>query len=146
MSAPHFRLASLLRLRESTRERRRVALAESRRTDAELLERLQRLGVEQKRVEAQCRKAAAPGTLPLSKLTENHRYAASLRSERDAIRRRRESLAIEIERRRQAVVAAERDVKVLEKLRENELARQRLGEARRSAKQLDEAALRTVQS
>ena len=53
-------------------------------------------------------------------------------------------MAAEIDRRRRALLAADRDVKVLEKLRERRLVQHRLEEERQLAKQLDEAALQAV--
>ena len=51
MSAFHFRLATLLRLREATRDRRRAELAEARRADDDSASQLERLSMEQKRLQ-----------------------------------------------------------------------------------------------
>ena len=56
---------------------------------------------------------------------------------------RRAELAPEIERRRQAVVEADRELKVLEKLSERQQAQFRLDQTRAEGKLLDEAAART---
>jgi flagellar export protein FliJ len=143
MSQFHFRLATLLRLREVTRDRRRVELAEAHRADEDLRGQLGRLSAEQRRLQDKCRRAAGPGAVDVDELVEAHRYAAALRAEEEGLRQKRHALAAEIDRRRQTLVAADRDVQVLEKLRERRQALHRLEEERQLAKQLDEAALQT---
>ncbi len=82
--------------------------------------------------------------MDVDELVEAHRYAAALRAQEEGLRQKRQTLAAEIDRRRQALLAADRDVKVLEKLRERRQAQHRLEEERQLAKQLDEAALQAV--
>jgi flagellar protein FliJ len=52
----------------------------------------------------------------------------------------RKQLAVEIERRREALLAANREVRVLEKLRDHQMERYREEENRRDIKRLDEVA------
>jgi flagellar export protein FliJ len=144
MPEPRFRLATLLRLRESNRDECRARLAESQRTDQELLDQMTRLGMEQQRVQDECRKAAGPGSVDVDRLVEAHRYAVSLRGREEELRQRRQTLALEIRQRRQALVKADQDVQVLEKLRDRRLERHRIEEERKAAKQIDEAALRAA--
>ena len=141
MSKFHFRLATLLRLRQSTRDERRLELAESQRADAELQDRLTRLAAQQERLRDECREAAGPGEVDFVRLAEAHQYAAGLRTQEDELVRQRQALAIEIDRRRQAVLEADRDVRTLEKLRENQFETHRQDENRQEIKRLDEAAL-----
>lgn len=144
MSQFRFRLATLLRLREIARDSRRAELAESQRADNHLRRRLERLGADQRGLETTCRAAAGPGALDMAELVEAHRYAAALRAEEEELKHKRQVLAAAIDLRRQALLAADRDVQVLEKLRERRQALHRLDEERQLAKQLDEAALQTV--
>lgn len=146
MAEFRFRLATLLRVRETARDECRVSLADAQRADEELRDQLARLGEIRLGLQEECRKAAEPGSLDVERLAESHRYDAALRVEEDGLRRRRETLAAEIEQRRQAVLAADRDVRVLEKLRERRLQRHRIEEGRQESKLLDEAALRAVAS
>jgi flagellar protein FliJ len=139
-----FRLATLLRLGEIARDSRRAELAESQRADDHLRRRLDRLITEQRRLETTCRAAAGPGAVDVGELVEAHRYATALRAEEEELKHKRQVLAAEIDFRRQAILAADRDVQVLEKLRERRQALHRLEEERQLAKQLDEAALQTV--
>ena len=144
MPEPRFQLATLLRLRESNRDECRALLAEAHRSDQELLDQMTRLGMEQQRVQDECRKAAGPGSVAVDRLVEAHRYAVSLRAREEELKRRRQTLALEIQQRRQALVKADQDVQVLEKLRDRRLERHRIEEERKAAKQIDEAALRAA--
>ena len=144
MSKFHFRLATLLRLRETTRDERRVQLAEAQRADAELQSQLTRLDVEQEQLQRECRTAAGPGAVDLPRLVEAQQYAAALRAQEAELQQQRQALAVEIDRRRQALLEADRDVRTLEKLRENQLQAHRQEEERQEGKRLDEAALQTT--
>jgi flagellar export protein FliJ len=146
MSEPRFRLATLLRLRESTRDEYRARLAESQRADQELVDQLTRLGMEQQRVQVECRKAGGRGDVDLERLVESHRYAVSLRNSEGELNKRRQALAAEIQQRRQALVQADQDVQILEKLCDRRLARHRVEEERKEAKQIDEVALQAAVS
>jgi flagellar protein FliJ len=141
----HFRMATLLRLRQSTRDERRVELAESQRADAELEGRQTRLAAQQERLRDECRAAAGPGDVDLVRLAEAHAYAAVLRAQEDDLVRQRQALAIEIDRRRQVVLEADREVRTLEKLREHQVDAHRQDENRHEIKRLDEAALLAAQ-
>jgi len=135
-----FRLATLLRLREATRDERRAVLAEAYRADDVLREHLDRLGEELGRLQTQCRQAAGPGTVDVDRLVEAQRYEVTLRTQQNRLSEQREAVRAEIDRRRQALLAADRDVRLLEKLREKQAWRHRQEENRREIKQLDEVA------
>jgi flagellar export protein FliJ len=145
MSKFHFRLATLLRLRQATRDERRVQLGEAQRADAELQNRLARLGEQRQELQSQCRAAAGPGAVDLPRLIEAHQCAVALRTQEAEVQRQRQELAVEIDRRRQALLESDRDVRTLEKLRENQSQVHRQGESRQEAKRLDEAALQAVE-
>ena len=79
MAKFHFRLATLLRLRETVRDERRLELAEAERADAKLQTRLAELGGRQRQLQSECRAAAGPGEVDVPRLVEAHQYAAALR-------------------------------------------------------------------
>jgi flagellar protein FliJ len=87
-----------------------------------------------------CRKAVGPGAVNIDLLIESQRYEVMLRAYEKQTLAQRERLAAEIERRREALLAANREVRVLEKLREHQLERHRGEENRRDIKRLDEIA------
>jgi flagellar protein FliJ len=144
MTKFRFRLATLLQLRESTRDERRVQLAESQRADTELHRQLIRVEMEQQQLQRECREAAGPGDVDLPRLVEAQQYASALRAQQTELRRQRQALAAEIDRRRQTLLEADRDVRTLEKLRENQLQAHRQEENRQEGKRLDEAALQAA--
>jgi flagellar export protein FliJ len=135
-----FRLATLLRLRETTRDERRAELAAAYRADQVLQRQLTRLSAELRELKAAARRAAGPGRVNVEQLVEAQRYQQTIESRQRQVNEERAALAAEIERRRQALLAAEREVRTLEKLRETRHARHRQDENRREIKQLDEVA------
>jgi flagellar protein FliJ len=139
-----FRLATLLRLREATRDQRRVELAEARRADEELVSQFEQVTIEHDRLQEESRKAAGPGEVDVERLVRAYHYVVLLQTRQEHLRQERQSLAVEIDRRRQALLAADRNVQVLEKLRERRYEQHRQEEERQTAKQLDEAALRAA--
>ena len=135
-----FQLTTLLRLRETTRDERRAELAAAYRADQVLQRQLARLVAELEELKAAARRAAGPGRVNVEQLVEAQRYQRTIESRQCQVNEERAALAAEIERRRQALLAAEREVRTLEKLRETRHARHRQDENRREIKQLDEVA------
>ncbi len=123
MSKFHFRLETLLQVRQSTRDQRQAELAEVRRADAELQSRLGRIEQEQSQLQLECRTAARPGVIDVRRLLQVQQYAASLRAGAAELRQQRQTLADEIDRRHQELVEAERELQVIDKLRENQCRR-----------------------
>jgi flagellar FliJ protein len=139
-----FRLENMLRITESARDRCREELAASRRVEEELQQRLARLRAERLGLQQECREAAGPGKVDVFWLKDAHHYALSLLEQEDQWLRKLEIAANEIDRRREALVEAERKVQVLEKLRERRKQLFTREQERQDAKQLDEVALLTV--
>ena len=77
----------------------------------------------------------------MNRLLEAQRYEVVLKAREVELARQKELLAVETERRRQAVVEADREVRVLEMLEERHHSQHRRDEQRKEMKQLDEAAL-----
>lgn len=140
MPAFHFRLAALLRLRETARDERRTELAESRRADTELERQLMELAQEQGRLQHERREKASPGPIDVPRLADSEKYAVALRARQQDVEERRRTLAVEIDRRRRALIEADQSVKTLEKLRENQILNHRLQEDRCDGRRLDELA------
>jgi flagellar FliJ protein len=136
-----FRLATLMRLRESWRDEKRGELAQALRADAALLDRLQELegDLRQLRVNATHQSV---GPINVDRLLDAQRYELLLRAEEQMAIAQRKLLAEEIERRRLVLVEADREVRVLEKMKETQAARHQAEEERREQAQLDEIALR----
>jgi flagellar protein FliJ len=135
-----FRLATLLRIREAARDERRSALAEAYRVDGLLRQQLDGVARDLEALAARRRQAAGPGEVKVDRLVEAQRYEVTLRRQQRQTVRQREAVAAEIERRRQALIEADREVRVLEKLREKQADQHRTAEERRDASRLDEVA------
>lgn len=140
MARFQFRLAALQRLREAARDERRAQLAEVFRLADSLAE--QKRQVAENLHDVARSRAVSAGVVDVEKLLAATRYEAVLMVEQAQLERQAAAVAVEIEKRREALVAADRDVRALEKLREAQLARHRAEQEQKSIKQLDEAALR----
>jgi flagellar protein FliJ len=135
-----FRLTVLLRLRESRRDECRTALAEAYRVDDVLAKQIEGLEREFDALRRFCRLKASPGTVDVNRLVEAQRYELVTRAQQRRLAEQRQQVAAEIERRRQALVEADREVRVLEKLRERQADQYRRDEELREVKRLDEVA------
>ncbi|MGO8688218.1 MAG: flagellar export protein FliJ [Thermoguttaceae bacterium] len=140
MSKFKFRLSTLLRLREAARDERRAELAEAYRVDDTLRQQLQRTDQELQSLRAQRRQGMQPGAVDVDRLVESQRYEMTLSAQRLQIVRQRETVQGEIERRRQVLAEANRDLRVLENLRDKQAGQHRQQEERREMKRIDEVA------
>lgn len=136
-----FRLQTLSKIRAAERDERQRRLSEAHRADDVLQARAVELDADLATVEQTLRTASQPGLINVDSLLDAQRYELLLTARRADLRMQQSRLAAEIDRRRQALVEADRDVKVLDKLREKRLEEHRRQAARLEIKQLDEAAL-----
>src|SRR5690242_7503558 len=120
MPSFQFRLATLLRLREVWRDERRAHLAEAEQAEQLITDRLAQIERELADVARRALDAARPGTVNVDRLADSARYEMILKVERQSADQQRQAVAAEIENRRAALVAADRDVRVLEKLRDSQ--------------------------
>ncbi|MDZ7615637.1 MAG: flagellar FliJ family protein, partial [Patescibacteria group bacterium] len=95
-------------------------------------------------VRAASRQTVAPGEVNLDHLVESQRYEMTLRAQQRLLAQQRKAITGEIERRREAVLAANREVRSLEKLRERHQQRFQQEGARRDLRELDEVASRNT--
>ena len=142
MASFQFRLETLLKLREAERQQRRLELAQAFQADEFLQAQISTLVAEASQLRLRCQAAAGPGRVNVDDLLDIHRYAVVLKGRTQVIRNQRARLQDEIERRRLALVEADRQVKVLEKLRERQQELHRAEERRLEGKDLDEIAQR----
>jgi flagellar protein FliJ len=138
-----FRLATLLRLREAARDERRAQLAEAYLAEQKLNEHKAQVMAEEEELRHRYGHAALPGALDVDRLLTAHRYQLVLAVQLKFIDEQAAKLTAEIENRRQLLVAAEREVRVLENLRETWKERHRQSEQLVEMKGIDEVAGRT---
>ena len=141
-----FRLATLLRLREATRDERRSELAKAYQAEGILENQRRGIADALAQLQQRHRQAAAPGPLDLDQLLEARRYELVLRAQARQAQSQLEAVQAEVQRRREALVDANRQVRVLDGLREKQLQRHRHEENRLEVKRLDEVAGRRVNS
>jgi flagellar export protein FliJ len=135
-----FRLATLLKLREQARDERRNQLAEAFRAEQTLAEHRAAVQAEAEGLRTDYGNIAHEKAINVDRLLDNYRYQLILASQLANIDVQAQKLAGEIDRRRQALVAADRDVRVLEQLREAQQARHRKAADAHESKQFDEIA------
>ncbi len=145
MARFQFRLKTLLAVREAARDECQARLAEMYLAQRRLESRCAWLDAELSGQQARVRADVAPGRVDVDRLLTTDRYESVLRSEAEILAKREQALASEIERQRQAVTAADSEVRVLEKLREKQFEQYRQQQSLVEAKQFDEVAARMVQ-
>ncbi|MBA4019636.1 MAG: flagellar export protein FliJ [Pirellula sp.] len=133
-----FRLQTLLRLREAARDERREQLAEVMRIDDALRKQLTEL--EGLQSEARALQRLGVGRVDVDRLLEAQRYEAVVALEILHVERQRAAVAEEMNKRQEALVEADREFKVLEKLREKRLSEHGAEVLAQEMKLLDEAA------
>src|SRR4051812_31976263 len=116
-----FRLATMLKLRDQTRDERRRDLAQAYEAERILRERLADMQREIVATQERTRKAASLGTIDVETLLNTRRYELLMKSQVAQTEAQIAQVLEEIERRRRALLEADREVKVLEKLRERQL-------------------------
>jgi flagellar FliJ protein len=140
MATFHFRLATLLRLREAERDERRAQLSDAQQAEAIVAARVSEIDREIGFIRQLGQLATAPGKVDVDQLLDMQRYDAQLKLERIAAEDQRGKIAQEVERRLERAIAADREVRILEKLRETQLAKHRSEEEKVEQKRFDEMA------
>jgi flagellar protein FliJ len=135
-----FRLETLLRLRVAERDQRRAELAKAIRAAQMLQSEERKLQEEQTEAAERGRALKSPGAADVDAIMQTHRYEVVLAVRRRQFAAQIDQVETEVERRRQVVVEADRQVRVLEKLRERQAAAYQQQVGRLEAKQYDEMA------
>lgn len=140
--AYQFRLTTMLKLRDQARDERRRELAQAYEAERILRERMAELQAEIETTRERTRIIGGAGSINIEELLNARRYALVMKSQVAEAQAQVKLVLEEVERRRLALLEADRDVKVLEKLRERQS--EQYGEIQRKQenKELDEAALR----
>ncbi len=133
-----FRLQTVVRLREARRDATRAHLADALRA-AEVIEGRQ-ADLKQSFTELTEQRRRASETADTAWLLNAGRYELVLRGDERTLEENATKIEQEIERRRQAVAEAERELRALELLREKHERQQQIEAAKREAKRLDEFA------
>lgn len=145
MRAFKFRLQSLQRIREHARDAAKRELAGALQRQAECIERQTDLQYQLQGLEGHMRSAVKQTQLDVDRVMDGHRHQISLQMRLAELDEVISQAGQEVERCRLKLIDADREVKVLEKLHERQLADHNRQLVAAEAKQLDEAAsLRAV--
>ena len=142
MSKFRFRLSTLKKLREAHRDEMRSKLGEAYQAERLLSEQAEAIRLEEIESKKVQRHLLAETTTDVSQLLDAQRYAAVLRNELTNLGNQSQMLATEIEKRRQALIVADQQVRVLEKLHQRQLETHIKEKMRAEAKAMDEVASR----
>jgi flagellar FliJ protein len=142
MSTFRFRLETVLKLRRAALDEQRAKLAEAFRAEALLREHEEEIQRQSIETQQERRNAALRGAVNVDAALRAQRHQLLLLAQRQALLEQRQTLSEAIQQRQRLVIEADRDVKVLEKLRERRLAEHGAAEQLRDVKQLDEIAAR----
>jgi flagellar export protein FliJ len=135
-----FRLETLRKVRAARRDERRVALAEAFHASELLGLRQAELAGEQAELRALQRSAAEGQFLDVNRLLEAQRYELVLKARGQELANQRALLETETERRRQALVESDREVRAMDLLDERQRRDHQRKSLRSEHKQLDETA------
>ncbi len=140
MSKFNFRLRTLLRLRESARDDCRAKLGEAIQAEQVLQRQMSQVAFELTTVREKVRTSTQVGEVNVDQLLSTHRYELLLRAQHQQFMEQARQVAEEIERRRVILVEADKQVRILEKLRENQRSEFDFAEEKLRVKELDEIA------
>jgi len=133
----HFHLQTVLDVRETARNECRARLAESFATARKLEERRQ--SIEHELAAAvQLRQAGQVGPLDAQHLARVQRYEQLLRGDLGIVGEQILAVEQRIERERKTLIAADRQVRLLERLRDKQHARHRQQESASESRELDD--------
>ncbi|MDR1385373.1 MAG: hypothetical protein LBJ67_16220 [Planctomycetaceae bacterium] len=111
-----FRLKPLQKIRENVRQERQAELAKALEAEAIVREKLESIQHEIAATKADGRKFASGGMVNVDFLIGLRRHEAFLLAQKADVQNRLEQVLAEVERRRQAVIEMDKEVKILEKL------------------------------
>jgi flagellar FliJ protein len=136
-----FRLQTLRRLREIHRDEQRARLAEA--YEAERLLAQQQADVDRQLGEAAGaqRQLVATGAIDVNRVLSVQRYQLVLLAQQRTLAEQAARLSTEVENRRLALVEADRQVRILDRLEQRQRERHALDRDRAEAKRMDEIAL-----
>ena len=140
MSKPPRWLTTLIQIRRQHRDTCRRQLEEAVRAELLLTEKFGKAQQQIAEITEMRRRTAAVGACDLNLLLAAQRHQAVLHREQQENAEQTQAVQKEIERRRSVVVAAEQQVRVLERLSEQKIEQAIRTENRREAKRLDELA------
>ncbi len=137
-----FRLETLLKVRFDERDVARRNYAQALEAQQILNDQIRELEAELADIRTLTRTAAGPGQVDVDRLLRAHRYELLVVTRAQQLRQQATRVAEECERRRLQLMQADREVRLLEKLKERQLATFEYTEQQRENQLMDEVAQR----
>lgn len=134
------RLSMLLRVRVAERDHCRMALAAASKSLDTIRGQLAELAAEMERLQRLTRRVTRPGSVNVNRALDSYRYDRLLELRQQQLRQREAATRQLFEAKRELVIQADREVRIVEKLVEQEHQRQYLQRERREQQALDEVA------
>ena len=134
-----------MRIREAERDEKQEQLAEAMQAEGILHDQVQQIAEEIAQLRDQSTNDLRPGSINPDIVMQTQRYELLLRNQMEQIEGKIMQVQAEVERRRDLLVEAEKQVKVLEKLRERRESEFKATQMQIANKQMDEIAQRTGQ-
>ena len=144
MSPYRFKLEPLRRVRQSHRDELRGQLADAYRAADLIGTQREAVRLELDELRKLQRLATSSQAMNVARVLETQRYEMVLQGQDAALAEKAKLVQQELERRRQLVAEAEREVKTLDKLELKQQTAHRLDASRRQAKEMDETAVTVV--
>ncbi len=144
MSRFKFRLESILNLRKSERDRAHAELEKANEAVKVVEERLAAVKNEVAQMRAHRRKDAAPGNVDPDRILQSQRYELFMETASLQFIQQIEQLSLAVIERRNRLMEADRAVRILEKLRDKQLAGHEQELLRIEARDFDEIASRNT--
>jgi len=138
MSLKPFRLDTLVKLRHTQRDQRRWDLAQVQAAKLRLQQKRYQISDEMNELRGRIRQYVGPGDVDVESLLAMQHYLVLLESIFGAMDLQSDQLGAEINRCRTALVEADREARVMEKLRERHQTQEQQNQTRQESKQLDE--------
>jgi flagellar protein FliJ len=140
MSRFVFRLKTVGRLREVARDAARKQLGEAVQAANLLRDQIAEVDAQLVALVEDRRRATCGETMNVPLIAAAQRYEIAVRARQNQIREDLQRVEVEIDRRREALVITERDVRAIERLEERQRERYKLGMQRVEDRLLDEFA------
>ena len=138
MARFNFRLNSVLNYRKTLRQQAQRNLADAYQQQQQANEELQAAQLEIDQLVNQMRDSAKQKQLDLDFALGGQRHHAKLKADMKKVADKLEQAGTEVERCRQDLIEADRDVKALEKLHDRQLADHRQQTAKHEAAEIDD--------
>lgn len=135
-----FRLQPLQKIRENIRQERQTELAKALEAESVMREKIESIKQDIVGTKEEGRRLASEGRIKVDHLVGLRRHEAYLLAQKAEAEQKLEQVLAEIERRRQAVIEADKEVKIMEKLHEKLKERHDNGLAEKEVLELDEIA------